>query len=94
MLISDSRVVVTVTCFALLAFTDKSYSSFAPLFYSTSIPLGGLGLELGQIGTIMTGIAIVAGLAQIFVFSKIMRHFEPRRICLGQQCISLDVFLC
>ncbi|KAJ7589846.1 major facilitator superfamily domain-containing protein [Mycena floridula] len=82
-LISDPRIQITMTCYGLLAFTDMSYGSLLPLVYSTSIPLGGLGLRPQQIGTIMALVGIFGALAQILVFSRLMRRFGPRRMFIA-----------
>ncbi|KAJ7595184.1 major facilitator superfamily multidrug-resistance, DHA1 sub-family [Mycena floridula] len=81
--ITDSRVSITLISFGFLAFTQMSYTALLPLFYSTSIPSGGLGLLPRQIGTIMAILGVSGGLVQIFIFSKLMRRFGPRRMYLA-----------
>ncbi|KAJ7585665.1 major facilitator superfamily multidrug-resistance, DHA1 sub-family [Mycena floridula] len=82
-LIADSRVLITLASYAFLSFNEMSYSSLVPLVYSTSIPLGGLGLRPRQIGTIMAAVGICGCFAQIFLFSKLIRHFGHRRMYLA-----------
>ncbi|KAJ7585582.1 major facilitator superfamily multidrug-resistance, DHA1 sub-family [Mycena floridula] len=82
-LIADSRVSIILTSFAFLSFNEMSYSSLVPLVYSTSIPWGGLGLHPRQIGTIMAAVGICGCFAQIFVFSRLLRRFGPRRMYLA-----------
>ncbi|KAJ7579081.1 major facilitator superfamily multidrug-resistance, DHA1 sub-family [Mycena floridula] len=85
-LITDSKVSLTLTCYAFLAFGGMSYNSLVPLVYSTSIPLGGLGLDPPQIGSIMAGVGICGALAQIFVFSKLVRHYGSRTMFIVSLC--------
>jgi asparagine N-glycosylation enzyme membrane subunit Stt3 len=62
---------------------DMSYQALIPLFYSTSIPLGGLGFSPQQIGRIMATLGMVGGLTQIFILSRILTAVGPRAMFLA-----------
>ncbi|KAJ7595203.1 major facilitator superfamily multidrug-resistance, DHA1 sub-family [Mycena floridula] len=81
--ITDSRVRITLASFGFLAFTQMSFTALLPLFYSTSIPSGGLGLLPAQIGPLMAILGVSGGLIQIFIFSRITRRLGPRRSYLA-----------
>ncbi|KAI0749529.1 MFS general substrate transporter [Daedaleopsis nitida] len=63
-----------------------------PVFYSTPIELGGLGMDPATIGVILSLYGIVNGLTQIFLFGKIHDRFGTKRVYMAGIASVLPVF--
>jgi len=72
------QVLIPMSSLAFLSFTEMSCHVLMPLVYSTSIPLGGLGLDPYHIGIIMGTVGILNAFVQIVFFGRIIRKFGPR----------------
>ena len=79
--------------YAVLAIVDITLRAVQPVFLSTPIHLGGLGLPPQAIGVILSGYGILNGLLQIFFFAKIHERFGAKRVYLTGVFSSLPVFL-
>ncbi|KIJ98481.1 hypothetical protein K443DRAFT_133426 [Laccaria amethystina LaAM-08-1] len=66
--------------YGFLAFTDMSHAALLPLMYSTSIPLGGLGLDPFRIGTALGAFGFFNAFVQINFLGRLIRHFGPRGV--------------
>ncbi|KAL0953884.1 hypothetical protein HGRIS_005057 [Hohenbuehelia grisea] len=89
------RVVLSFVLQIFIGFTYQSWLVLLPLMYSTSIPLGGLGLEPSQIGTVLSVSGFAAGMFQLAFFGWSVRRFGPRTVlCAGLACffIGFSVF--
>ena len=75
--------IIPAVNYALLAIVDITFRAIQPVFYSTPIALGGLGLTPQQIGWILSVYAIVNGATQIFLFGRLNDHFGPKRVHLA-----------
>ena len=64
-------VVVASANYAFVALVDMSFRALQPVFFSTPIALGGLGLDPPAIGTIMSSYGILNGVIIVFSFSRI-----------------------
>ncbi|TBU50435.1 MFS general substrate transporter [Dichomitus squalens] len=73
-------VVWSVLNYAALALLEISYRAIQPLFFSTPIELGGLGLPPSTIGTILGCFGIMDGIFQALFFAKFVDHFGPKRV--------------
>jgi len=71
-------VLISVGNYGLLAFMDIVLSVIQPLFYATSVRLGGLGLSPHEIGALMGSCGFVNGFFQAFFFAKIVRRLGPK----------------
>ncbi|KAJ7575491.1 major facilitator superfamily multidrug-resistance, DHA1 sub-family [Mycena floridula] len=91
-LVFEPRIFITLTCYAFLAFNDMAYASLVPLMYSTSIPLGGLGLKPSHIGTIMACTGIAGVMAQILILSRLMQRYGPRKMFIASLASSFIAF--
>jgi hypothetical protein len=69
--------------YALLSFTEMSNSALLPLMYSTSIPLGGLGLDPFRIGSIMGVYGFINAIIQLNFLGRIIRKFGPRTVYIA-----------
>jgi len=72
------EVLVSSANYALLALVDMSFRTLQPLFLSTPIAIGGLGLEPPTIGTVMSVYGILNGVFTVFFFSRLTVYFGAR----------------
>jgi len=63
-----------------LAFVDMGHSVLLPLFYSTSIPLGGLGLDPLKIGIALGSFGFVNAIVQAKFLGPLIRKFGARKL--------------
>ncbi|PIL35788.1 hypothetical protein GSI_02518 [Ganoderma sinense ZZ0214-1] len=86
------RVIIPATNYAFLAIVDINLRAIQPVFYSTPIALGGLGLAPQQIGWILSVYGVINGLTQIFLFSKVNERFGSKPVYLVGIASVLPVF--
>ncbi|EMD34106.1 hypothetical protein CERSUDRAFT_86859 [Gelatoporia subvermispora B] len=86
------RVLIAAGNYASLAIVDIALRSVLPVFYSTPIHLGGLGLPPQTIGMILSSYGILNGLLQIFFFSKLIGLLGAKKIYLIGISSALPVF--
>lgn len=77
--------------YAFLALVDISTRAVQPVFFSTPIELGGLGLPPHHIGKIFSIYGIANGFLQIFYFAKTQARFGPKNVYLAGIASSLLV---
>ncbi|ESK95843.1 member of major facilitator superfamily multidrug- dha1 sub-family [Moniliophthora roreri MCA 2997] len=65
------RVLIAAGNYACLSLVDISVRAIQPLFFSTPIEHGGLGLPPSMIGNLMSIFGFLNGITQIFFFAKI-----------------------
>ncbi|KAJ3734473.1 major facilitator superfamily multidrug-resistance, DHA1 sub-family [Lentinula guzmanii] len=78
-LLRDPKLMVSLLSMGFLAFTDMSYEVLIPLIYTTSIPVGGLGLSPYQVGLILGIFGLANGIWNWAVLTKILKKLGPRR---------------
>ncbi|KAF9076459.1 major facilitator superfamily domain-containing protein [Rhodocollybia butyracea] len=78
-LLGDSRLRTTLTSLGFLAFTHMAYESLLPLVYTTSIPVGGLGLSPYQVGVILGIFGLFNGFWNWLVLTKVLKKLGPRK---------------
>lgn len=88
-----SRVLLASLNYALLALVDICTRAIQPVFFSTPIELGGLGLPPHQIGKILSIYGILNGFLQIFYFAKTQARFGPKNVYNAGIASSLLVFV-
>ena len=66
--------------FVTLAFLDMGHFVLLPLFYSTSIPLGGLGLDPYKIGISLGTFGFVNAIVQATFLGPLIRKFGARKV--------------
>ncbi|GBE88221.1 MFS general substrate transporter [Sparassis crispa] len=86
------RVLVSGGNYALLAIVDICYRSVQPVYLSTPIELGGLGLSPPAIGAILSTYGISNGLLQIFFFAKVIELWGPKKVHIVGIASALPVF--
>lgn len=87
------RVVLAALNYACLALVDICTRAIQPVFFSTPIELGGLGLPPHHIGKILSVYGILNGFVQIFYFAKTQARFGPKNTYLAGIASSLLVFV-
>ncbi|KAH9928662.1 MFS general substrate transporter [Fomitopsis serialis] len=87
-----SRVMISAGNYALLAIADISYRTVLPVWMSTPIALGGLGLSPQAIGALLSVYGITNGTMQILTFSKAVGYFGPKKIYVFGMAAALPVF--
>jgi hypothetical protein len=74
------RVITAIINYSLLAYLDIALRALQPLFYTTSIPLGGLGFDAPLVGLCLGAFGLFSGLYQAFVFSPVYDRFGTKKI--------------
>ncbi|KAG5653634.1 hypothetical protein H0H81_011736 [Sphagnurus paluster] len=90
-----SRILLTLVVYGFSAFIDMSSLVFQPLVYSTSISLGGLGLDPYRIGTIMGTWGIINAVVQVLFLARAIRKIGARNleiISLLSYAFSLSLY--
>jgi hypothetical protein len=73
------RVIIAGSNYAFVSLVDISFRAIQPLFLSTPIELGGLGLSPFTIGTILSVFGVLNGFCQIFFFPSIHKRGARRK---------------
>ncbi|KAF9515288.1 hypothetical protein BS47DRAFT_1484656 [Hydnum rufescens UP504] len=68
-------VIISVANYCLLAFISMAYSVLQPLFLSTPIQRGGLGLDPARIGYILTAQSAVGALCVLMLSARLQQNF-------------------
>ena len=76
--------------YAALSFLDMGYYVLLPLFYSTSIPLGGLGLDPFTIGITFGTFGFINAVVQAKLLGPLTRKYGARKMYIVS-CPSLFV---
>lgn len=79
--------------FTLLALVDISFRVVEPVFFSTPIPLGGLGLDPPMIGTIMSLTGILNGVFTVFLFARMTDWFGVKWLYLTGMIAAVPCFV-
>lgn len=86
------RVLISILNYVFLAFLNIMLSALQPLFYSTPIEFGGLGLPPATIGMWLGAIGLCEGLFQVLFFAKIVRRWGPKRVFVTAMSSFLPIF--
>jgi len=73
-------VIIATANWALIALVDISFRALQPVFLSTPVALGGLGLDPPAIGTILSFSGILNGVFTVFFFSRMTDYFGVKRV--------------
>jgi nitrate/nitrite transporter NarK len=63
-----------------------------PLSYSSSIPIGGLGLSPYQVGLILGIFALINGTWNVLVLRKVLKKIGPRKMYIVSYASFLIIF--
>jgi hypothetical protein len=69
-----------------------SFYSIIPLFYSTAIELGGLGMSPPQIGLCLGFLGVTSGVWNAFFFARVVRIWGPKRLFMVGMAGFIPVF--
>ena len=86
------RVLLSVTNYATLSLVDISYRAIHPLFFSTPISRGGLGLDPPSIGKILACFGILNGIFQVTCFARAHALCGIKRLFVGGLCCAVPMF--
>lgn len=86
------RVLLSVTNYATLSLVDISYRAIHPLFFSTPISRGGLGLDPPSIGKILACYGILNGIFQVTCFARAHALCGIKRLFVGGLCCAVPMF--
>jgi hypothetical protein len=75
-------VIVASASYAFLALIDMSHRALLPVFFSTPIAFGGLGLDPLVIGTIMSFFGVLNGVVTVFFFSRMTDYLGVKGVYL------------
>ncbi|KAF7424586.1 hypothetical protein PC9H_009894 [Pleurotus ostreatus] len=87
------RVVVASANYACLSLVDIAFRAIQPLFYSTPVEMGGLGLPPQIIGNILSVFGILNGVIQVFFFAYINDRWGSKRVFLVGLASAIPLFL-
>ena len=83
---------LAVLNYALLSFLDIAFLAVQPLFYATSIPLGGLGLSPATIGLCLGIYGILMGTFQAFFFAKFHDWLGSKKLLMLALSFNFPIF--
>jgi len=75
-------VIIVSANYSFLGLVDISFRALQPVFLSTPIALGGLGLDPPAIGTIMSSFGILNGFFTVCFFSRMADYFGVKWVYL------------
>lgn len=76
------RVLIATGSYAGIALIDIAFRTVQPVFYSTPISLGGLGLDTPTIGTILAVQGMASGIIQPLAFAKLHDIMGAKKLWL------------
>jgi hypothetical protein len=87
------QVIIAASNYAFLSLVDIAYRAIQPVFLSTPIELGGLGLLPSAIGNILSMFGILNGFFQIFFFAKIHDRWGSKKVFTAGIAACIPLFL-
>lgn len=72
--------IISVSNYSALGFIDIACNALLPLFYSSSVKLGGLGLDPSTIGLILGSYGLFKGVFQVLFFAKMVRMWGAKKV--------------
>jgi hypothetical protein len=85
-------VVIASANYASLALVEISFRAIHPVFLSTPIEMGGLGLAPPTIGKILSVLGILNGIFQVCFFARIHDRWGSKRVFIGGLVSSIPTF--
>ena len=87
------RVLLSVINYGMLSLVDISYRAIQPLFFSTPVSSGGLGLAPPAIGKILACFGILNGIFQVTCFPRANALWGTKRLYVGGLLCAIPVFV-
>ncbi|KAF8630252.1 hypothetical protein AX15_003029 [Amanita polypyramis BW_CC] len=88
----NRKVVTAAANYACLSLIDISFRAIQPVFFSTPIEDGGLGLSPAMIGNILSAFGILNGIFQVFFFAKVNDKFGTKNIFIFGIAAGFPIF--
>lgn len=85
-------VLVASMSYAYVALLDISFRVLQPVFLSTPIELGGLGLDPPAIGTIISLLGILDGILNVIIFARLVDWFGAKKVYLVGMAAAVPCF--
>ncbi|KZP23803.1 MFS general substrate transporter [Athelia psychrophila] len=85
-------VILSVSVYSLLAILEIAMLALFPVFYSSTIEYGGLGLSPSTIGIILGAFGLVNGLFQFLFFSKIISRWGVKALLMTAMTAFMPLF--
>ncbi|KAL6298395.1 MFS general substrate transporter [Sparassis latifolia] len=85
-------VLLSVANYGCLALLDIAYRAIQPLFFSTPIEYGGLGLNPAAIGLILGAFGLMNGSFQALFFSRVVHRWGPKRVLMTGMASFVPIF--
>ncbi|KZP17587.1 MFS general substrate transporter [Athelia psychrophila] len=85
-------VLLSVSVYGLLAMIEMAMRALFPLFYSSAIEYGGLGLSPTTIGIILGSFGLAGSLFQLVFFSKIIARWGVKRLLMTAMTAFVPLF--
>lgn len=86
-------VIVSSATYAFLALIEIAYRALQPVFLSTPVELGGLGLDPPVIGTIMSLFGVLSGVSTVFFFSRMTDYLGVKGVYMMGISASVPCFV-
>ena len=87
------RVLIAAGNYASLSLVDIAFRAIQPVFLSTPINLGGLGLSTASIGTLLCGQGILNGIFQVFFFAQIHDRWGSKKTFIAGVFTAIPAFI-
>lgn len=86
------RVIIAASNYAFLSLVDIAFRAIQPVFLSTPIHLGGLGLSPPTIGSILAVFGVLNGLFQLLFFARIHDYWGSKKVFIAGIVSAVPVF--
>ncbi|KAF9468194.1 member of major facilitator superfamily multidrug-resistance, DHA1 sub-family [Collybia nuda] len=86
------QVIIAAGNYASLSLVEIAYRAIQPLFFSTPIDVGGLGLPPPTIGNILSIYGVLNGAFQVFFFAKIHNYWGSKKVFMAGLFCAFPVF--
>ena len=87
------RVLIAAGNYAFLSLVDMAFRATQPVFLSTPINLGGLGLPASSIGTLLSCQGIFNGIFQVFFFAQIHDRWGSKKTFIAGVSTTIPAFI-
>lgn len=86
-------VIISVANYLTLAFLNIMLVALLPLFFATSVEIGGLGLSPPIIGYLWGGYGAATGIFSVLFFAKILRYIGEKRVFFFGMISFVPIFI-
>ncbi|KAJ4480152.1 member of major facilitator superfamily multidrug-resistance, DHA1 sub-family [Lentinula aciculospora] len=90
----NRRVLLAAGNYATLSLVDFSFRAIQPLFLSTPVELGGLGLPPSSIGNLLSTFGLLNGVLQIFFFARLHDSWGSKKTFIMGIASTVPIFAC